>query len=203
MGCHEGMRPPEDRFEGGKFAFRFEGPGGPQCPQGREQGFGRGRPPMPEGGPGDFDRPWGPPPREGFRGGPGDERPRFGRGPEGPDGPAFGGEFRGPGPRGMDPVRLFKEIDADGDGSISREEFLDFHANMSPAQGPGRGRGEGPAGPPQGDGPRGPRGGQFRGHGGPEQGGRMQGPGRDFQGPPMDGPGRGWGFQPRGEDGPR
>ena len=89
----------------------------------------------------------------------------------------------------MDPVQLFKAIDANGDGVISREEFMQFHAQMRPPQGP----------PP--DGPCDRRPPAFRGEPCPPD--RPQGacPGKEMRGP--DGPdGRAFGRGPDGPQGP-
>ena len=96
-----------------------------------------------------FDRRGAP---DAFPGGPKDARPGDDfRGPErrGPRGFQRGFEdregppppnFRGHGP--MDPVQLFKAIDANGDGVIARDEFMEFHARMRPTEPPDQFRGE-------------------------------------------------------------
>lgn len=130
-------------------------------PPGRlEQGWGRGGfdgpPPPPR-----WDNDWsdgpqdrqGPPPRMG-RGGFGDG-PGFGPPPGRPQqGWGRGGfrsEFDGPpdgprGPRPPDPETVFGDMDANGDQSISKDEFLKFHEEHRPPFGP-------PPGPPMGDRP--------------------------------------------------
>jgi hypothetical protein len=44
----------------------------------------------------------------------------------------------------LDPIRLFKDIDANGDGVITRDEFLEFHSHLFAAEGPAQDRREGP-----------------------------------------------------------
>lgn len=92
-------------------------------------------------------------PGDGRGDGPGGERGRAG------GRPGFGGPGEG-GPRGGPPApeEIFREIDADGDGVISQEEFLSHHEERFGGRGPGgppdmnRGGGEfgfrGPMGPP-------------------------------------------------------
>lgn len=112
--------------------------------------------------------------------------PRFEDGQERPFGPPPGGEFDGPrGHRPPDPAVIFDEMDADKNGTLTREEFIAFHETHRPprmhAQGPGQGQGPGRGlgqGPGQG---RGPGRGQGPGFG-PGQG---RGPGH---GPAQDGP---------------
>jgi len=103
----------------------------------------------------------------------GARRPGGDRGERGPGGP----------PRMPDPATLFDKIDADGDGSINKEQFIAFMEKMREERMLGRGpRGEGR--PPQADRRRGgpPRG--PRGEGRPPRG-RGPGPG------PGDRPDRG------------
>lgn len=170
---------------------------------GERAGRGRGPGEGPRRGP-------GPGLEGGRRGGPEARGAGRGRGPGGPDGPAR-----------MDPEKVFDRIDADGDGSISREEFMAHSKTMQERfaarggrQGPqqrgdraGR-RGPGRDGEREFDGdrfrpnfnrdadgerPRGPRGNQdFR-----RGRGRDSGPG---MGPPPRG--RGPGFGPEGRRGP-
>ena len=145
-------------------------------------------PPQPVGAPGNFqgppppdaaalDGPRGSRPGDGFRGPQGHGRHPWGRDAERRD----GSPQRGEGARDrrpMDPIQLFKAIDANGDGVITWKEFMDFHAPMRPQDGPGQCRREGPPadgksvgrqGPP--DRPRGPRpGDDMRGPDGPERG---------------------------------
>lgn len=87
-------------------------------------------------------------PRGGFdeRGG-GNRPPSEGFGPpNGRNGPQSQGFGERP---HHSPEALFDEIDADADGTISRDEFTQFHAQSRPRGGPRGGRGgpEGPGGP--------------------------------------------------------
>lgn len=93
----------------------------------------------------------------------------------------------------MDPARLFKEIDENGDGTISWQEFMEFHERRPGPGGPeGRPmnrRFEGPGGPPpMREGGRGRQwnstpGDDVREPGGPGRP-RPEGPGRGPAGPP-------------------
>ena len=135
---------------------------------------------VPEGPPPDaaaLDGPHGPRPGDGFRGPQGPGRHPWGRDAERREGPPPRGDSARD-RRPMDPIQLFKAIDANGDGVITWKEFMDFHAQTRPQDGPGQCRREGPPadsksddrqGPP--DRPRGPRpGDDMRGSGGPERG---------------------------------
>ncbi|MEZ5386618.1 MAG: EF-hand domain-containing protein [Prosthecobacter sp.] len=149
-GQGQGMRRPEGGPPGG-------GEGGFRRPPGEE---GKPRPegdrPRPEGaGRPDGDRPRGGPPEGGPR--PEGDRPR---GPGGPDGGPPGGLFG-------DPKEGFKRMDADGNGSISEEEFIaatskirEAMRNRMPSGQPGQGGGfRRPEGGPPGGAPRGGEGG--------------------------------------------
>ena len=147
-GQGQGMRRPE---------------GGP--PGGAEGGFRR--PPGEEGKPRpEGDRPRGAPEGERPRGAPEGDRPRGG--PDG--GPPGGGMFG-------DPKEGFKRMDADGNGSISEEEFIAATAKIREAM---RSRGGQPGQPGQGGGFRRPEGGA---PGGPPRGGESGG----FRRPPTEG----------------
>ena len=130
-------------------------------------------------------------------------------GRRGPDrGPRFGDDRGGP-PRPPAPEQIFGEIDADGDGMISRDEFMQHHEERMQ-------HGHMPPGPPPEFGRRGGDEGRFsdrrfgrdslaqRGFGGGEFGGdfgdRGPGRGRGFGPPPRDGE-RGFG-PPPGPPGP-
>ena len=128
------------------------GPAGRRRPDGPPQGEGRGpegrRGRGPDDGPGDRG-PRGPRPGEGR--GP-DGRGPEGFGPGGPDG-------RPPGP--PDPERMFNRFDEDKDGSLSKDEFMEFTRFMRERMAmrpPMMGRGRGPEGrggfegpPPRGE----------------------------------------------------
>lgn len=125
----------------------------------------------------------------------------------GGEGRGPGGEGRGPGfgrqggpPGGPpSPQQLFAEIDADGDGMISEDEFMKHHEERfgrgRPQAGPPMGRGQA-GGLGEGGRERGPRG---RGRGGP--GGQQGRGGFGFQGPPGPPP-QGGGFGGPGGFGP-
>jgi Ca2+-binding EF-hand superfamily protein len=129
--------------------------------------------------PEDGDRPEGPPEGGDRRDGP--PGPPRDRGPQGPP--------RERGPHGPPPPEeVFEQIDANGDGSISREEFVEHHRQMMErfrgrfggpeGSRPGREGGPGRFGRPEGGRPQGP----------PRDGEeRPRGP-RDGEGPPR-GPG--------------
>ena len=128
-GGFSGHRPPPHHGPGGMR-------GGPEF--GGQQGMGPGgfgghRPP-PHHGPG------------GMRGGP--DQGGYGRWdshgqpPPPPGGAGFSGR-RGPGPGGFGghrpppPEQVFADMDANGDGTLSREEFTQFHMQHRPPHGPG------------------------------------------------------------------
>lgn len=122
-----------DKEEVAKMA-QAGGRGGPG--QGGQGGSGMRRP---EGG-----SPGGPPPGEGGRG--------RGEGGRGEGGPRGGGMFG-------DPKENFKRMDADGNGSVSEEEYIkamekvrEMMRNRGGPGGPGMNRPEGGAGGPPGEG---------------------------------------------------
>ncbi len=134
-GRPEGPPPPRGAFgpQGQERDFarpprpEFGGPGrGPE--RFARRGEGGHRPPPPRG---EFDKAWGD-----------DFEPRRLGGDRGPRG------FRGPGRPPGPPA--FSDIDSDGSGSISPEEFKAFHERRSPAHRPRGPRGEGR---PRHDGP--------------------------------------------------
>lgn len=145
----------------------------------REAGGGARRPG--EGGP-----PGGSPGAEGFRRPPGGEggapRPEGGPRPEGARRP--GGEGGSPGGRpsgGMfgDPKESFKRMDADGNGSLSEEEYVSAMTKLREAMSRGGMRPGGEGGPPGGN-PGGFR--RPGGEGGPPGGGDG-----GFRRPPVEG----------------
>lgn len=149
--------PPHPGFDAERPAANLP-PGSPQEPMRPEgpppdKGPGPGdlQPPALQARPGRPDMPPGPHPGDEFRGPGGAERPPWRREFRGPDGPRWSGEPTPPpqpgyGPPGygphrfgqMDPERLFKAIDTNGDGVISRDEFMKFHARMRPPDEPGQ-----------------------------------------------------------------
>ncbi len=162
---------------------------------GRDSGDFRGGPPHDRQGPppsfgGQERGPRGGRDSGDFRGGPPHDRqgppPSFGGQERGPRGGRHGSDnwssqggegFGGPGRRGHgppDPEALFSDIDANEDGMLSKEEFMQFHEQRRPPSHPEHRGGGGPrsqGGPERGfPGPGGPR-----SQGGPERG--FQGPG--------------------------
>jgi hypothetical protein len=147
--------------------------GAPPPPPGGGQGFDRGHRPGPRHGPSfqDGRRGYGtPPPRHGSDGmgrgpAPGgrDRRDSYGQPAPSPRGVDFGGR-RGAGAGGPDghrpppPEQMFEDMDANGDGMLSRNEFMQFHERHRPPHGP-RGQ-RPPSSPPESSGEEGqpPRG---------------------------------------------